>query len=352
MPVSARSTALGGLLGRLLGSFQGPLGDLDPRPVGLGLGELRCGQFPVRLGRVAGPRHLLGTPQRHGLLLFAELVNRVYSCCARTRSAVGGFDAGLGLLDPFFDFVLGELQSLLCSGLVRLRGREAAAGDFDLDGDLQPEPREGGLLPPQFRLGRLHLAAGQLDLVSVGNRVDLRQDLSLLDPVVLLDQEADEVPRNRLRGDVDDVGLDKGIFRDRMVPAVGPPPASEHKQQRREHQPANPHETNVGAFARHCGRGKGSRLLRRRGGRGTSGRSGHVCASKLRLRTRVNGSAWNLRREPRLTRLGRRRLDLSGTSLHPNVLVSNTCTKHVARSLAWTARSESAAGVFLGLPLK
>ena len=305
----------------------------------------------MRLGRVAGLRHFLGTPQSDGLLLFQVGEPRVF-LLRQDQVSRCGFDAGLGLLDPVFDFVFSKFQSLLCSGLIGLRGREAAAGDFNLNGDFQPEPRESGLLPPQFGLSRLHLAARQIDLVSVQNRVDFRQDLTLLDPVILVDDEAHQVPRDRLRRDVHNVGLDKGIFRDRMVPAVGPPPASEHKQQRREHQPANPHETNVGAFARHCGRGKGSRLLRRRGGRGTSGRSGHVCAPKLRLRTRVNGSAWNLRREPRLTRLGRRRLDLSGTSLHPNVLVSNTCTKHVARSLAWTARSESAAGVFLGLPLK
>ena len=121
------------------------------------------------------------------------------------------------------DLVTSELQGILGSCLVCPSRRETAAGDVDLNGNLQSQPGKGPLLPAQFRLGGGHLAPGDVGLSAVGHRVDLRQYLALLDVVVVLDREADEVPRHRLRRDVDDVGLHKSVFGDRVCPPVGPP---------------------------------------------------------------------------------------------------------------------------------
>ena len=206
----------------LLGRFQRPFGDLDPRSVGLALASLVAASFWCASAASRDSRHFLGTPQGRGVLPL-QVGEPCVFLLRQDQIGLGGVQPCLGLLDPMLDLVLGQLQGLLGSGLVRLGSREATAGDLDLNGDLHAEPGEGGLLPPQLRLGPLDLAAGQLHLIAVRHRVDLRQHLALLDPVVLLDKEADEMPRHGLRRDVDDVGLHKGIVGDRVSQAVGPP---------------------------------------------------------------------------------------------------------------------------------
>ena len=74
------------------------------------------------------------------------------------------------------DVVFSELRDLLRFGFVGLGCRSAASCDFDLNGNLKPEPRELGLLPPQLRLSRIDLAARQLYLIAVGHRIDFRNN--------------------------------------------------------------------------------------------------------------------------------------------------------------------------------
>ena len=76
---------------------------------------------------------------------------------------------------------------------------EGPPGDLDLDRDLAPEPGEVGLLTDQLSLRGLELRRGDVDLVAVGDRVDLRHHLAPLDPVVLVDEEADDPTRDHLR---------------------------------------------------------------------------------------------------------------------------------------------------------
>ena len=63
-------------------------------------------------------------------------------------------------------------------------------GDVDLEGDFLSEFCQAGLLTFQLRLGEFEFASGLLHLVSVVDRFDLRQDLALLDFIILLDDEA------------------------------------------------------------------------------------------------------------------------------------------------------------------
>ena len=266
MPVSARSTPFAAFWVVFSAASRVRFATSICVRSALRLGELGRGQVPLRLGRVPGPRHLLGAPQGHGLYLVEVGVPRVF-LLRQDQVGLGGFEPGLGLLDPLLDLVFGELQCLSCSGLVRLGGREAAAGDLDLNGDLQPEPGEGRLLPAQFRLGAVStLLRAMFDLVPVGHRVDLRQHLALLDPVVLLDQEADEVPRHRLRRDVDDVGLHEGVVGDRVGQAVGPPGVdNEDRQHGQGQQPARAKQASREQTPARGACGRRGRLWWRRG---------------------------------------------------------------------------------------
>ena len=222
--------ALARFLSRLLGRFHGPFRDVDLRSIGLRLGQLRGSQLSVRLGAVAGLGRFLGLAERHGFLLLQVGKPRVF-LLGQEQVRRRGFQSGLGLFDPVLDLFFGELQTSLGSGFVRLGGRKGPAGDLDLKGDFQPEPGQCGLLPLEFCFGRFDLASSQVHLVAVGLRVDFRQHLVLFDPIILLDEEGDEMPRHRLRGHVDDVRLHKGVFGDRMVDPLPPPQGKEDQHQ-------------------------------------------------------------------------------------------------------------------------
>ncbi len=129
------------------------------------------------------------------------------------------------------DLLFGELQTCLGAGLVRLGSRESTTSDLDLNGDFQAEPGQCGLLPLELRFGRFDLVSSKVHLVAVGLRVDFRQHLILFDPIILLDEEGDEMPRHRLRGHVDDVRLHKGVFGDRMVHPIQAPQGKEEQHQ-------------------------------------------------------------------------------------------------------------------------
>ena len=165
----------------------------------------------MRHGHVAGSRHLLGALQRHGLSLIQGREAIVF-LLGQHQVRLGKLQAGLGLLDRLLHLIRGEFQRLLRPGLVRLGGGKRSLGDFDLDRNLDAEPREAGFLPPQFGLGFVDLGSGQVDFVAIKDRIDLRQHLSLLDTIVLLNQETAKAARDGLRSHVDDVGLDERVF--------------------------------------------------------------------------------------------------------------------------------------------
>ena len=67
-------------------------------------------------------------------------------------------------------------------------------------------------LPPQFGLGFIDLGSGQVDFVAIEDRIDLRQHLSLLDMIVLLNQETAKAAGDGLRSYVDNVRLNERVF--------------------------------------------------------------------------------------------------------------------------------------------
>ncbi len=167
----------------------------------------------MRLRGVAGLGRFLGLAERHGFLLLKigeprVLLLRQQQACRR------GFQPGLCLFDAVIDLHIGERQTALGSGFIRLRRGKGSAGDLDLKRDFQPQPGQCGLLPFEFGFGCIDLASSQIHLVAVGLRVDFHQQLILLDAIVLLDKEGDEMPRHRLRRHVDDMRLNKGVLRD------------------------------------------------------------------------------------------------------------------------------------------
>ena len=81
-----------------------------------------------------------------------------------------------------------------------------------MQGDFQPQAGQRGLLPLEFGLGRFQFALSEFHLVAVRLQVDLRQQLVLFDPIILLDEEGNNMPRYGLRSHVDDVRLHKGVF--------------------------------------------------------------------------------------------------------------------------------------------
>jgi hypothetical protein len=204
---------LGGLLDPVAGRLQGAQSDVDLGPRGHRLGQLGLVEVDLRLGRVAGSRHLLRPAQGHGLLPV-EVRVAIVILPGQDHVGLRRLQAGAGLVDPFFHLVPGQLQRLVGLGLIHHRGGQRAPGDLDLDRDLALDPHVGGLLPAQVLPGRVELGLGQADLVAIRGRVDLRHHLARLDPVVLLDQEANDPPRDQRRGEVDDMGLHEGIVGD------------------------------------------------------------------------------------------------------------------------------------------
>ena len=106
LPVSARSTALVGLLSRLLGRLPRPLRDLDSQSVGFGFGQLRRRPISGAPRPRPGCASLPGALQGNGLFLFQAGVPRVF-LLRKNQVGRGGFESGLGLLDPMLDFVFG-----------------------------------------------------------------------------------------------------------------------------------------------------------------------------------------------------------------------------------------------------
>ena len=183
----------------------------------------------MRPGHLVGPargdRLLLGQGGEPVVLLFGEDVVRL-----------GRLQPGPGLVNAPRDLLAGELERLVGLGPVGPGGRLAPLRDLDLERHVDFQAGQRFLLPPQLRPGRVELGAGDGDLVAVRHRVDLRHHLALLDTVVLVHEEADDVPRHRLRRDVDDVGFDEGVVGDRVGPAVLHPLVGERAAGRRQRQ--------------------------------------------------------------------------------------------------------------------
>ena len=131
--------------------------------------------------------------------------------------------ARAGLLNALLDFVTGILQGFLGPGPVSLGGGESAPGDLDLDRHFLSDPVQVGTLAGQLGPSRVQLRPRQVDLVAVRGRVDLRQDLPLAHAVVLIGQESDDPAGHEFRRDIDDVGLNKRIVRNRVGAPVFKP---------------------------------------------------------------------------------------------------------------------------------
>ena len=145
----------------------------------------------------------------------------------------GGLQVGPRLVNPLLHVLRGELQRFFVPGLLGLRGGQRPLGDLDLPRHLGLQPLQRRLRRGQLRLGDAELRLEQRHLLAVGHRVDLGQQLAGGDHVVFLNQVADEVAGNLLRGDVDDVRFDEGVVGDRMGEPIDHPPHGKrhHHQQ-------------------------------------------------------------------------------------------------------------------------
>ncbi len=126
----------------------------------------------------------------------------------------------------------GELERFFVPGLLGLRGGQCPLGDLDLPRHLGLQPLERRLRRGQLRLGDAEFRLEQRHLLAVRHGVDLSQQLAGGDHVLFLNQVADEVAGDLLRGDVDDVGFDEGVVRDRMGEPIDHPVPGK----RRHHQ--------------------------------------------------------------------------------------------------------------------
>ena len=80
------------------------------------------------------------------------------------------------------------------------------------------------------------------------DRFDFRQNLALLDMVILFDKETDDASRNHLGSDVDDMGLDKSVVGDGMAETVSEPVKAEDSRPRSRlpRQPDEPRTAEAG----------------------------------------------------------------------------------------------------------
>ena len=202
-------------------------------------GELDLGQ-----GRVARLRHLLLLLQCAGPRLLEPGEACVLQFGQRQRGP-RRLDSGAGLVDALLDLVAGQLQRFLSLGSVGLGGGERPPGDLDLDRHLLANPVQVGTLAGQLGQSRVELGPRHVDLVAVRDRVDLRDHLPFLDAIILLDQKPDDPAGDQLRGDVDDVGLDKGVVGDRVRAPVADPAHRKRQADGEERDQQDDREDNV-----------------------------------------------------------------------------------------------------------
>ena len=180
------------------GGFERVPGDHDLGPRRDRLGELGLGQLEAGLGGVVRPGRFLLLPEGPGAGLL-EVREPLLVVNGQEQVGLGGLHAGPGLVDPLLDVVVGEHHRGLRLRSSRDRRLQGPPGDLDLDRDLAPQAGEVGLLPVELPLGGLQPRRGHVDLVAVGDRVDLRHHLALLDPVALVNDQADDPARDQLR---------------------------------------------------------------------------------------------------------------------------------------------------------
>ena len=205
-------------------------------------------------------------PRRAGTLLLEPGEACVLQLGQR-EGGPGRLQSGAGLVDPLLDLILGVLERLLGLDPVGQGGGGGPPGDLDLDRDLLADEIEVGTLAVQLGERRIELGPRDVDLVAVRDRVDLRHDLPLDDAVVLIGQEPDDPAGDQLRGDVDDVGLDKGVIGDRVAAAVFDPARSRARTRRQRataiaatrarRRPGTEPASAIGGRSRR-GRGRGS----------------------------------------------------------------------------------------------
>ena len=238
--------AFGRLLFRPLRGLQCFPGDVDLSQVGHCLCLTRLGQLDLSHGRVARLRHLLLLPQWAGPRLLEPGEACILQFGQRQRGP-RRLDSGAGLVDALVDLVAGQLQRFLSLGSVGLGGGERPAGDLDLDRHLLADPVQVGTLADQLGLRRVELGPRHIDFVAVRDRIDLREHLPFLDAIILLDQKPDDPAGDQLRGDVDDVGLDKGVVGDRVRTPVANPVHRKRHADGEERDQQNDREDKSGA---------------------------------------------------------------------------------------------------------
>ena len=254
---------LGGLDDKNPGRFQVAFGDFDPCPSRLGLGQLGVGQPALGPGCVIGARHLVGF-HFCGRVLSGQLRPPGVFLLGQHEVGLGDLNRGLGLLDGFVDFIGGQLQGIFRPRLLGLGRVQGLPGNIDLQGDLLLELGQSCFLPFQLGIGKIQLAARLLHLIAVMDRFNFDQDLALLHAIVFLDKEPNDAPGNHFRRDVDDVGLDEGIFGDRVGLAVSKPVHAEDSQHKRDPGHGTPDDPPDKAPGRGRRRGRGDRRSRRR----------------------------------------------------------------------------------------
>ena len=144
-------------------------------------------------------------------------MKRAYSSSASVREARAAFSPARASSIPFStssSVYLSDFSALTRSARAAAAVRRAIS--IWIGTSLRTQVQVGTLAAQLGERG-IELGLRDVDLVAVRDRVDLRDDLSLGDAVVLIDQEADDPAGDHLRGDVDDVRLDEGVVGDRVA---------------------------------------------------------------------------------------------------------------------------------------
>ena len=140
----------------------------------------------------------------------------------------------MALIDALFDFVTRQFQGFLRPSPIRNGGGCRPPGDLDLDRHFLAYAVQVGALASEFGPRRFQLRLRHVDLVAVRRGVDFGDDLSLLDLIILIGQKLDHSPRDDLRRDVDDVGLNERVVGDRVGSPEVDPAQSSRKADREE----------------------------------------------------------------------------------------------------------------------
>ena len=169
----------------------------------------------------------------------------MYSSCAKTRSALAAARPAWASSTPLSTLSIVSLSAFFARAWSAWAAAYVRREILDLNRDFQLEPIQSCLLTLQFRLRTVELALRQLDLVAIGDGIDLSEQLSSLYSVVFIDQVTNQATGHRFGRDVDDMCFNEGIVRHRGGRSMNGPSSDQYH----DHDPQHGHESRAAKTA-------------------------------------------------------------------------------------------------------